>query len=168
MKYAMAILMLLILLTGCAQSISQEQYNSLQSELKTTKEQLTATKAELETLKTQIASTKDPLETTRQTWSAMIPYLNLYVLLMENQESWLLKDAGKILASEFNIQTMDQSTRFKDLLNKIDNADFVSKAKFAWYDSQGKDKSAAWADLYNFLRAKLQTDMEKMNSQLKP
>ena len=51
------------LLIGCAPAISQEQYNSVQAELKSTKEQLAAAQAQLASLKTQsVPVQKDQLE----------------------------------------------------------------------------------------------------------
>lgn len=168
MKYVMAVLMLLFFIVGCAPAISQEQYNALQAELKTSREQLAATKAELESLKSQIASSKDPLVMPRQTWFSLQPYVELSMLIFENWSTLGAQRSKTITDMEADARYTDQSKRFDELMKKFGDTDFVNSQKSVWYITPDNPNWESWDKGYNILRDKLKENMNKLTIQLNP
>jgi hypothetical protein len=161
------------LFLGCAPAVSQEQYNSLQAELKSTREQLAAKNSELANLKTQPATTpvKDPLATPRKTWSSMQPYMDLNTLLLDDQVTISLQSSKQITTAYANIQYSDQRNRLTELLKRFDDREFAATVESAWSESDSTDpqlKWQYWAKTYTTLRDYLKNNGDKLTGQLNP
>jgi len=155
-------------LLGCAPSISQEQYDSVQAELKSTREQLATTKAELESLKSEIAPTQARLETIKKTWSSTQPYLELSTLIYDNWATLGLENSKAITKSEAMTKYADQNNRFEELMKKFDDTEFVNSQKAVWYISLANPNWQSWYHGYNLLRSKLTANVDELANQINP
>jgi hypothetical protein len=169
------VLLLLTLLTvqlliGCAPAISQEQYNSVQAELKSTKEQLAAAQAQLASLKTQsVPISKDQLDPSRKTLTALKPYLDLDLLILDEELTLSQQNTKEITVSYANMQYAEQRNRLNDLLKTFDDKEFANAVNFAWSDSQdSKARWEAWTLTYSTVRNRLKTDFDTLSKQLNP
>jgi len=170
-----AMLLLIALLTvqllvGCAPPISQDQHNSVQAELKSIKEQLDAARAELAGLKSQTAPVqKDRLETPRKTLAAMKPYLDLNLLILDEQITLSQQNTKEITVSYANMQYANQRSRLNDLLKRFDDKEFGNEVESAWSDSQdAKSRWESWTQPYSTLRDKLKGSFDTLTKQLNP
>jgi hypothetical protein len=156
------------LLTGCAPSISQEQYNSVQAELKSTKEQLAAAKAELASLKSQsVPVQKDQLQTPRKTLASLKPYLDLNLLILDEELVLSQQSSKEITVSYANMLYADQRSRMADLLTKFDDKEFAKAVELAWSDSQdAKARWIAWSTVYSTVRNKMKDGYDALTKQL--
>jgi hypothetical protein len=160
------------LLTACAPAISQEQYNSMQAELKAAKEQLASARAELASLKPQpvtIPVPKDQLDPSRKTLSALKPYLDLDLLILDEEITLSQQNTKEITVSYANMQYADQRNRLNDLLKKFDDKDFANTVQTAWSESsESKAKWDAWTKTYSTLRDKLKNSFDALSTQMNP
>ncbi len=167
---ALVLLLLVQLLVGCAPQVSQEQYNSVQAELKSTKEQLAAARAELAGLKTQpVPVQKDQLEPPRKTLAAMKPYLDLSLLILDEEITLSQQNTKEITVSYANMQYADQRNRLNDLVKRFDDKEFAAAAESAW--SESLDTKSRWEALtqtYTTLRDRLKNNFDTLSSQLSP
>jgi hypothetical protein len=156
--------------TGCAPAVSQEQYNSVQAELKFTREQLAAAMAELARLKTQAAPVqKDPLETPRKTLAALKPYIDLDLLILDQDITLAQQNTKEITESYANIQYADQRSRLNDVLKKFDDKAFANAVGSAW--SQSLDTATRWqywTQTYRTVRDKMKDNFDTLSKQLNP
>ncbi|MCX5997281.1 MAG: hypothetical protein NTV42_06695 [Chloroflexi bacterium] len=176
-KFLKAVSALLLLLTvhlliGCAPQVSQEQYNSMQAELKSTKEQLVAARAELAGLKSQPAPApviKDPLDPARKTLAAMKPYLDFSLLILDEEITLSQQNTKEITVSYANMQYADQRNRLNDLVKRFDDKEFAAAAESAW--SESLDTKSRWEALtqtYTTLRDRLKNNFDTLSKQLSP
>ena len=171
-KTVLAFLLLLAvqLLFGCTPSVSQEQYNSVQAELKTAKEQLAATRAELAGLKTQpIPIQKDQLSSPRKTLAALKPYLDLSLLILDSEITLARQNTKEVTVSYANIQYAEQRNRLTDLVKSFDDKEFASAAESAW--SVSLDTKSRWEAMtrtYSTLRDRLKANFDTLSGQLNP
>jgi hypothetical protein len=158
------------LLIGCAPAISREQYNSVQAELKSAKEQLTDARAELTNLKTQrVAVQKDQLETPRKTLAALKPYLDLNLLILDQEITLSQQNTKEITVSYANMQYADQRSRLNDLLKRFDDKEFAGAAESAWSDSlDTKSRLVFWTRTCSILRDRLKAKVDTLSGQLNP
>ena len=158
------------LLVGCAPAISQEQYNSMQAELKSTKEQLASAKAELASLKTQsVPVQKDQLEAPRKTLAALKPYLDLDLLILDAEITLSQQSAKEITVSYANMQYADQRSRLNDLLKRFDDKEFANTVQSAWSESQDAiSKWEFWIRTYSTLHDRLKDNFDTLSKQLNP
>ena len=158
------------LLISCAPAISQEQYNTVQAELKSAKEQLAAVKAELANVKTQPAAVqKDQLETPRKTLAALKPYLDLNLLILDQEITLSQQNTKEITVSYANMQYADQRSRLNDLLKRFDDKEFASAAESAWSDSlDTKSRLVSWTLTCSTLRDRLKAKVDTLSGQLNP
>jgi len=167
---ALVLLLIVQLLVGCAPQVSQEQYNSVQAELKSTKEQLAAARAELAGLKTQpVPVQKDQLEQPRKTLSALKPYLDLSLLILDEEITLSQQNTKEITVSYANMQYADQRNRLNDLVKRFDDKEFAAAAESAW--SESLDTKSRWEALtqtYTTLRDRLKNNFDTLSRQLSP
>jgi hypothetical protein len=159
-----------LLWLGCTPGVPQEQYNSLQAELKSVKEQLTSKTAELESIKAQPVQVADSLDTPRLIWTEMQPYMDLNKLLLDVQITQYQRNSKQITASYANILYTEQRERLTGILNKIDDPKFVEIIKSAWDNSGTVDDQTiwkSWAETYIILRDYLDTAGNRLSDQLK-
>ena len=166
-KKVMLLLLALLtvqLLIGCAPAISQEQYNSVQAELKSTKDQLTAARAELASLKTQsVPVQKDQLETPRKTLAALKPYLDLDLLILDSEITLSQQNTKEITVSYANMQYADQRNRLNDLLKRFNDKEFANAVESAWSDSaDAKTRLESWIQTYSILRDRLKENFDTL------
>jgi hypothetical protein len=158
------------LLTACAPAISQEQYNSVQAELKSTKDQLASARADLASLKAQpvtIPAQKDQFEPSRKTLSSLKPYLDLDLLILDEEITLSQQNTKDITVSYANMQYADQRSRLNDLLKNFDDKDFANTVQTAWSESsESKTKWDAWTKTYSTLRDKLKNSFDALSKQL--
>jgi septal ring factor EnvC (AmiA/AmiB activator) len=172
-KKAVLVLLLLLafqLVVGCAPAISQEQYNSVQAELKSTKEQLAAARAELASLKTQsVPVQNDQLEVPRKTVAALKPYIDLTLLILDQEKTLSQRYSKEITDSYANMQYADQRNRLNELLKRFDDTQFATVVESAWSvsaDSQSRWES--WTQTYSTLHKRLKDNFDTLSSQLNP
>jgi hypothetical protein len=158
------------LLIGCAPAISQEQYNSVQAELKSTKDQLAAARAELASLKSQtVPIQKDQLETPRKTLAALKPYLDLNLLILDEDITLSQQNTKEITVSYANMQYADQRSRLNDLLKRFDDKEFANAVESAWSESlDAKSRWESWTQTYSTLRNRLKDNFDTLTRQLNP
>ena len=159
------------ILTGCAPAaVSQEQYNAVQAELKSTKEQLAAAKAELANPKTQtVPVQKDQLAAPRKTLADVKPYLDLDLLILEGEITLSQQNTKEITVSYANIQYADQRTKLTALLKKFDDKAFASAVESAWSDSTDtRTRWESWTQTYSMVHDKLKENFDLLSSQLSP
>lgn len=173
--YKKVMLLLLTLLTvqllvGCAPAISQDQYNSVQAELKSTKDQLAAARAELASLKSQtVPVQKDQLETPRKTLAALKPYLDLNLLILDEDITLNQQNTKDITVSYANMQYADQRSRLNDLLKRFDDKEFANAVESAWSESlDAKSRWESWTQTYSTLRNRLKDNFDTLTRQLNP
>ena len=166
--FSLLLLLTVQLLIGCAPPVSQEQYNSVQAELKTTKEQLAAARAELAGLKTQpVPIQKDQLAAPRKTLAALKPYLDLTLLILDAEITLAQQNTKEVTVSYANIQYAEQRNRLNDLVKSFDDKEFAGAAESAW--SESLDTRARWealAQTYSTLRDRLKADFDALSRQL--
>jgi hypothetical protein len=171
-KAALILLVLLTvqLLVGCAPAISQEQYNSLQAELKSTKEQLAVARAELAGLKTQsVPLQKDQLETPRKTLAGLKPYIDLTLLILDEEITLSQQNTKEITASYANMQYADQRNRLNELLIRFDDREFASTMGSAWSGStDAQSRWESWTRSYSTLRQRLKDNFDTLSNELNP
>jgi hypothetical protein len=172
-KRAVFVLLLLLavqFLVGCAPAVSQEQYNSVQAELKSTKEQLAAARAELAGLKTQsVPVQKDQLETPRKTMTALKPYIDLTLLILDEEITLSQQNTKEITVSYANMQYADQRNRLNELLKRFDDKEFANAVESAWSNSpDAQSRWESWTQTYSTLRKKLKDNFDTLSSQLNP
>jgi outer membrane murein-binding lipoprotein Lpp len=158
------------LLIGCAPAISQEQYNSMQSELKSTKDQLAAAQAQLASLKSQpVPAAKDQFETPRKTLADLKPYLDLDLLILDEELTLNQQNTKEITVSYANVQYAEQRNRLNDLLKQFDDKEFANTVNLAWSDSDdAKARLEAWALTYSTVRNRLKNDFDALSKQMNP
>ena len=168
--FTLFILLIIQLLVGCAPSVSQEQYNSVQAELKTTKEQLAAARTELAGLKTQpIPIQKDQLSSPRKTLAALKPYIDLSLLILDSEITLAQQNTKEVTVSYANIQYAEQKNRLNDLVKSFDDKEFASAAESAWSTSiDTKSRWEALTQTYSTLRDRLKTNFDTLSGQLNP
>jgi len=168
--YLLPALLAIPLLTGCAPAISQEQYSSVQAELKSPKEQLAAAKAELSSLKSQpVPVQKDQLETPRKTLAALKPYIDLNLLILDEELVLSQQSSKEITVSYANMQYAEQRSRLSDLLTKFDDKEFAKEIELAWSDSQdAKARWIAWSTVYSTVRNKMNDSFDALSKQMNP
>ena len=168
--FSLLLLLTVQLLIGCAPPVSQEQYNSVQAELKTTKEQLAAARAELANLKTQpVPIQKDQLASPRKTLAALKPYLDLTLLILDEEITLSQQNTKEITVSYANMQYADQRNRLNDLVKRFDDKEFAAAAESAW--SESLDTRSRWEALtqtYSTLRDRLKANFDTLSGQLNP
>jgi len=168
--FVLLLLLTVQLLIGCAPSVSQEQYNSVQAELKTTKEQLAAARAELAGLKTQpVPIQKDQLASPRKTLAALKPYLDLTLLILDAEITLAKQNTKEVTVSYANIQYAEQRNRLNDLVKSFDDKEFAGAAESAW--SASLDTKSRWEALtqtYSTLRDRLKANFDALSGQLNP
>ncbi len=109
----------------------------MQAELKSTKEQLAAAQAQLASLKTQsVPVSKDQLEPPRKTLAALKPYLDLDLLILDEELTLSQQNTKEITVSYANMQYAEQRNRLNDLLKTFDDKEFANAVNLAWSDSQ--------------------------------
>ena len=172
-KNTVFILLLLLtvqLLTGCAPAISQEQYNSVQAELKSTREQLAAAKAELANLKTQsVPVQKDQLEAPGKTLAALKPYLDLDLLILDEELTLSQQNTKEITVSYANIQYAEHRARLNDLLKRFDDKQFATAVQSAWDESlDARVRWEGWTKTYSTVHDKLKNSYDTLLKQLTP
>ena len=167
---ALLLLLTVQLLIGCTPPISQGQYNSVQAELKSTKEQLAAARAELAGLKSQpVPVPKDQLEAPRKTLAALKPYLDLSLLILDEEITLSQQNTKEITVSYANMQYADQRNRLNDLIKRFDDKEFAHTAESAW--SESLDTKSRWEALtqtYTALRDRLKNNFDILSGQLNP
>jgi hypothetical protein len=158
------------LLTGCAPAISQEQYNSVQAELKAAREQLATAKAELASLKSQsVPVQKDQLATPRKNLAALKPYIDLNLLILDEELVLSQQSSKEITVSYANMQYAEQRSRLSDLLTKFDDKEFAKAVELAWSDSQdAKARWIAWSTVYSTVRNKMKDSFDALSKQMNP
>jgi len=163
-------LLALQLLIGCAPAISQDQYNSVQAELKSTKEQLAAARAELASLTPQsVPVPKDQLEAPRKTLAALKPYLDLDLLILDSEMTLSQQSAKEITVSYANMQYADQRSRLDDLLKRFDDKEFAGTVQSAWSEPQdSRSKWEFWIQTYSTLHDRLKDNFDILSKQLNP
>ena len=168
--FVLLVLLAVQLLVGCAPAISQEQYNAVQAELKSTKEQLTVARAELANLKSQpVPLQKDQLETPRKTVAALKPYIDLTLLILDEEITLSQQNTKEITVSYANMQYADQRNRLNELLKRFDDREFVSAMESAWSGStDAQSRWESWTQSYSMLRKRLKDNFDALSSQLNP
>ncbi|RPJ63364.1 MAG: hypothetical protein EHM12_02485 [Dehalococcoidia bacterium] len=158
------------LLTGCAPAISQEQFDSVQAELKATKEQLASAKAELAGLKSQpVTVQQDQLGAPAKTLAALKPYLDLDLLILDEEMVLSQQSSKEITVSYANMQYAEQRSRLSDLLTKFDDREFARAVELAWSDSKdAKARWIAWSTVYSTVRNKMKDGFDTLSKQLAP
>ena len=164
------ILLIVPLVAGCAPAITQEQYNSVQAELKSTKEQLSAARAEIASLKAQPAPvSKDQLESPRKTLAALKPYLDLNLLILDEEITLGQQNTKAITVSYANMQYADQRNRMNELIKRFDDKEFAAAVQSAWSESEDTNvRMAAWIKSYIALRDRLKANYDTLSKQLNP
>ncbi|MHB8086152.1 MAG: hypothetical protein ACYDHZ_10020 [Dehalococcoidia bacterium] len=173
-KLAFLLLVLLVpLLSGCAPAISQQQYNSLQAELKTTKEQLAAANEEIATLKSQsqsaTVSAGDPLQAPRVTLSSLQPYIDLNLLILDDLAVISQQNSKDITPAYANQQFAEHRARLAALLPRFDDKAYANTVAAAWNENTDPQlKWKYWYQTYSTLRNNLKTNLDKLTGQLNP
>jgi hypothetical protein len=164
------LLIIIPLFAGCAPAISQEQYNSVQAELKTTKDQLAAARAELASLKSQsVPVAKDQFESPRKTLAALKPYLDLDLLILDEELTLNQQQTKEITVSYANMLYADQRNRLNDLIKRLDDKEFAGAVQSAWSDSADTTlRLQSWSRVYGTLHDKLKTNFDTLSKQLNP
>jgi hypothetical protein len=168
--FMLLLLLSIQLLAGCAPAISQQQFDIVQAELKSTKEQLAAAKAELASLKTQaVPVQKDQLEAPRKTLAALKPYLDLNLLILDEEITLSQQNTKAITVSYANMQYADQRNRLNDLVKKYEDKEFAGTVDLAWNESaDAKLRMEAWIKTYVTLRDRLKANYDTLSKQLNP
>ena len=168
--FVLLLLLSVQLLISCAPPVSQEQYNSVQAELKTAKEQLASARAELAGLKTQpVPIQKDQLASPRKTLAALKPYIDLSLLILDSEITLARQNSKEVTVSYANIQYAEQKSRLNDLVKSFDDKEFASAAESAW--SASLDTKSRWVALtqtYSTLRDRLKANFDTLSGQLNP
>jgi len=167
---ALFLLLIIQLLIGCAPSVSQDQYNSVLAELKTTKEQLAAARAEIDVLKTQpVTIQKDQLASPRKTLAALKPYIDLSLLILDSEITLAQQNTKEVTVSYANIQYAEQKNRLNDLVKSFGDKEFASSAESAWSTSiDTKSRWEALTQTYSTLRDRLKANFDTLSGQLTP
>ncbi len=168
--FVLFLLLAVQLLFGCTPSVSQEQYNSVQAELKTTKEQLAAARTELAGLKTQpVPVQKDQLASPRKTLAALKPYIELSLLILDSEITLARQNTKEITVSYANMQYADQRNRLNELVKSFDDKEFAGAAESAWSESlDTRSRWEAMAQTYSTLHDRLKADFDTLSGQLNP
>lgn len=161
--------LLTVLCAGCTPTITQEQYNSLKAELKSTQEQLAAKNKELDKLKIQTVPASDQISAPLETWRSMQPYIELNSLLLENQATISQQNSKQITTAYAYMQYADQRKKLAELLPKFNDLEFAETVKSAWDESDSVSaqlKWQYWAKTYITLHDYLETNCGKLTGQL--
>ena len=89
---------LLTVTTGCASTVSQEEYDQLESELTQVSAELAQTKQELAAAQEEATAAQEDLHTARSVWQSAQPELELLLLMSE-----YVRDANLLLAHQILI-----------------------------------------------------------------
>lgn len=156
---------------GCSQGVSTGQYNALQAELKSTQQELASVKSELAALKNKAApvTTQDQLAAPRKTLASLQPYLELDLLILDNDETLMLRNTKEITSAYADMQYAEQRNKLDAILEKFDDTDFAGKVRTAWSESADtRERLQGWAITYGTLRTNLQNSFDTLDSQLNP
>jgi hypothetical protein len=142
----------------------------VQAELKSTREQLAAARAELASLKTQpVPVQKDQIELPRKTLAALKPYLDLNLLILDEEITLSQQNTKEITVSYANMQYADQKNRLNDLLKRFDDKEFAGAVQSAWSDSvDARTRLVSWTQTYTTLRDRLKNNFDILSRQLNP
>ena len=172
-KTAFLLLLLAIpLFAGCAPMVTQEQYSSLQVELKTTKDQLAAANAEIAALKSQSSTpvqAVDPLQAPRKTLASMQPYIELNLLILDDMATISQQNSKDITIAYANQQFAEHRSRLATMLQRFDDKTFANTVAAAW--NENTDPQLKWQDwyqTYSTVSNNLKGNMDKLSGQLNP
>lgn len=161
------------LLSGCAPAVSQQEYSSLQAELKTTKDQLAAANAEIAALKSQSQNTPvvtgDPLQAPRTTLATMQPYLDLNLLILDDAATISQQNSKDITIAYADQQFTEHRARLAAILPRFDDKTFANTVAAAW--NENTDPLLKWQDwyqTYSTVRSNMKANLDKLSGQLNP
>jgi len=145
-----AIIACLTLLMGCAQGVSQEEYDRVVDELSQVTSELDQAKQELGEAQRELAAAQGLIQkdfkAIQSQYDSLEPLIEIALIRIENQRDYHLWQMGKITRTEYMSRASKLWAKAETCLVQIGNKEFTQKLTTAWFAPWDGENDRLWAE----------------------
>ncbi|MBC8274856.1 MAG: hypothetical protein H8E40_07805 [Chloroflexi bacterium] len=157
---------LLTVTTGCASTVSQEEYDQLESELTQVSAELAQTKQELAAAQEEATAAQEDLHTARSVWQSAQPELELLLLMSEYVRDANLLLAHQISSGEHAKRKEAIWKKIEPCLDRIGDEELTEKVRAYWFHPSVRPEFGSFADVYSYFLPLITKDVQDLYEEL--